>query len=386
MHDSIPGKLHRSIADNAKKSAFIYEDRHITYQQLGEYIDRTALKIHDAGIKPKQVIGLSMGQTPLHCIAMLALARIGAVCVPVNSAFPAIIKSRIIHKYDITCMIVDDPSRAIAELPFLELNWPEDVAASSNQPSLGYEPEPEAPLLIAIPLLLSMSSAEAIEPRAIMYTHRYMLQRISRTLDHCDSETRMIPADLNFTMGYICALGLLITGGTVVIPSSSKAQDIIETIHRHEVSDVFFSSRAAEAIDSLLPMGNIAFPSLKHLRILEGIPSPALLEKLRTKFTPNFYISFGSAETGGLTLATPELLAEFPTSSGKARPWAELQIVDSYDQELPTGKTGEIRARGELLPVGYFNDHDHTRMRFRHGWFYTGERGYIDSQGLLFLE
>lgn len=385
MQGSLIEKIQQAVLSNPSAHAFIYKGQAVTYQQFYKQLCQYAKQLHLRGIVAGSVVGISISQSPLHCIIMLALARLGAISVPINPVFPGSIKSRIIEKYAVTSILSDLDNVGVEGVPLVRL---QDLCLDDSDGDLdfiGYQPHADTPLLIAIPLLMSMS-AGAREPKAIMYSHGYMIERMQKTVLECTSDSRMIPANLNFTMGYICAFGLLSLGGTVVFPDSTQASEVIKTINTHAVTHVFFSSEAAAAIDALLPAKRIAFPTLEHLRILEGTPSPALLEKLHTKFTPNFYISFGSAETGGITLATPETLAVYPTSSGRARPWVQLQIVDGADNVLPTGVIGEIRAKGALLPSGYFSDEAETRKRFRNGWFYTGDRGHLNEEGLLFLE
>jgi len=92
----------------------------------------------------------------------------------------------------------------------------------------------------------------------------------------------------------------------------------------------------------------------------------------------------------GLTEAAPvisanSLKAHKLGSSGRVAPSIELRILDDHDRELPAGKTGEIVVRGENVMAGYWKNEKATREALRNGWLYTGDIGYLDADGFLFV-
>ncbi|MCX6567995.1 MAG: AMP-binding protein [Candidatus Aminicenantes bacterium] len=92
----------------------------------------------------------------------------------------------------------------------------------------------------------------------------------------------------------------------------------------------------------------------------------------------------------GLTEAAPvisanSLKAHKLGSSGRVAPGIELRILDDQERQLPAGKTGEIVVRGENVMAGYWNNEKATREALRGGWLYTGDLGYLDADGFLFV-
>jgi acyl-coenzyme A synthetase/AMP-(fatty) acid ligase len=242
------------------------------------------------------------------------------------------------------------------------------------------------PFIVAIPLLLSMKKADQLNPKAIMYTHAYLNKRMERTLDQFSEDIRLIPPDLNFTMGFITTLGSLFLGGLTIIVNSNQPQSIYHAINLYAATHIFISSKSAETIMNLAPESTKKmFPSLVHLRILEGQPNRNLIKKLITNFSSNLYASYGSAETGGLTLATPQILKKSYLSSGKPRGWVKLEVLNSQGRKANSHEVGLIRAKGELVPSEYWHDPELTKVKFKQGWFYTEDYGYIDKAGELFL-
>ena len=115
----------------------------------------------------------------------------------------------------------------------------------------------------------------------------------------------------------------------------------------------------------------------------------ALLDKDLQKF----YIGIGMPmfQGYGLSEATPVISSNGPElyrfgSSGKLVKPIELKICDSEGKELPTGEMGEIVVKGENVMAGYWKNPESTADTVRDGWLYTGDLGYMTSEGLLYVK
>jgi long-chain acyl-CoA synthetase len=105
-----------------------------------------------------------------------------------------------------------------------------------------------------------------------------------------------------------------------------------------------------------------------------------------------FYaIGFPMYQGYGLTEAAPVISSNTPAfhklgSSGKVVPFLELKICDEEGNELPVGQNGEIVIKGDNVMAGYWNNETATRETIREGWLYTGDLGYLDADGYLYVQ
>jgi long-chain acyl-CoA synthetase len=103
-----------------------------------------------------------------------------------------------------------------------------------------------------------------------------------------------------------------------------------------------------------------------------------------------YAIGFPMYQGYGLTEASPVISSNTPRhhklgSSGKVVPYLELKICNEEGEELPIGQKGEIVIRGDNVMAGYWNNETATRETIRDGWLYTGDLGYLDKDGYLYV-
>ncbi|MGQ0620760.1 MAG: class I adenylate-forming enzyme family protein [Panacagrimonas sp.] len=387
---STAGSLFDAVRQGALRDpaapAFILPERLITHRQWWGQICATTLQLHRAGIGPGQRIGVSLGGSPRHCAVLVALSRLGAVSVPLDIRRTAAETTAIAARFGVQRVISEVPESDTAGLPILVLAREalDDPGASESDLTdarVGFVPDRRTPLRIAL------TSGTTGEPQGVLHSHGELLDRTERTLWGCDGATRLLPpANPGLTIAFIFTMGVLGRGGAVVISRSHRYSDQIAVIRQQAVTHWLISPSAAAELCGVLPPELPAFPSLRHLRIVGAMPSEALLHTLFTRFSPNVFIPYGLTELGVISLATPETLAQSPTSAGRVQDCAEVQVLDGQGHPVPHGVSGELRVRARPMPTGYENDPDASARRFRDGWFHPGDLGRLSADGLLYIE
>ena len=183
-------------------------------------------------------------------------------------------------------------------------------------------------------------------------------------------------------------------GGHAVILPKFDVQAMLQTIENYQVNS---ATLVPTMIQMMLDCPNFEEYDLSSLKMMAYGAAPMSVALLRRaiKALPETEIF----QTFGMTEASPILtsldskyhILEGPNSSklgsvGKAANHVELIITDESDNELPAGEIGQILARGKNIMTGYWRLPETTAEALKGGWYHTGDAGYLDEEGFLFLE
>ncbi len=180
-----------------------------------------------------------------------------------------------------------------------------------------------------------------------------------------------------------------LVGGTHVILPGFSVDAVAAAVERYRITDMFLAPTMIQMlVDSRAAHGR-DLSSLKHLLYGASPISQALLERtMRLLPGAKLLQAYGMTE---LSPTTTVLTAEDHSdpallrSAGRAVPIAEVKVVDPDDNEVPQGTVGEIVARGPHVMLGYWNRPEETASALRGGWMHTGDGGYLDDNGYLFV-
>jgi long-chain acyl-CoA synthetase len=232
-------------------------------------------------------------------------------------------------------------------------------------------------------------------PKGVMLTHRNVMAAAIATDLQCgftrdDATCFVLPI---FHVSWWPILSLLLVGGKVVIVRRPDLAEILRLVQDERCTHL---NMVPTLYALLLDTAPVESYDLTSLRILSYAGSPMPVEVLKRGigvFGPIFLQGYGATETAGgpITLLMPEdhhlegpdaaLLA----SAGKAGICADLKVVDGNDERVCPGQIGEVCARGKHLMAGYWKNPDLTAKALQGGWYHTGDLGYLDERGYLFL-
>jgi fatty-acyl-CoA synthase len=388
-------------------------DHRLTYGRLAERIDRASSGFARLGVARGDVVAF----VSFNCHRLLegyyAVPQMGAVLLPINIRLTPDDIAYILEDSGATTAVVD---RALAglispirgRLPKLRtiIEMGGDPGLPGRLDGEDYEAMvASSPAAFARPVLdeddvaeLFYTSGTTARPKGVMLTHRalYMHAMGGVAALRCDDRTVQLHSiPLFHVNGWGTPHSVTVTGGRhVMLPRFDPAQ-VLETIERERVTDVFLVPTMALA---LLADPSCATRDLRSLRrvMLGGAASPPSLVRALDDRLPGCEVTcgYGLTETSPvLTIATlrrgidgsVEELRDKRSTAGLPIPGVRVEIIDDQAKILPHDgiSRGEIVARGNAVMAGYWGQAEATNDVLIDGWFHTGDIGTIDKEGYL---
>lgn len=184
--------------------------------------------------------------------------------------------------------------------------------------------------------------------------------------------------------GYSILMRSQIYGMPVILHSSFEEKKVVDDIRDYQITIMsVVSTMLRRVLDEL---GSDKLPDSFRCMLLGGGPAPLpLLEACIDKEIPVFQ-TYGMTETSSqFATLSPEYSIERLGSAGKALFPNQIRIVDSDGQDVPPGAEGEILVKGPNVTVGYLNRPDVTADKIQEKWLHTGDIGYLDRDGFLYV-
>lgn len=194
--------------------------------------------------------------------------------------------------------------------------------------------------------------------------------------------------------GSVLGIFGLAMGAKLIICRDFVPADIVETIEREQVTLTIMVPIMVRGLIAAMEKTGLACKSLKTI-LYGAAPMATSLLQLAMKALPHsgFGQLYGLTETSGpITFLTPDDHraivggdTDLALSCGAPTAGVELQVVNHSGQPLPAGDIGEVICRSPQIMKGYWNRLDDTLAVIQDGWFYTGDVGYIDEKGYLYI-
>ena len=190
------------------------------------------------------------------------------------------------------------------------------------------------------------------------------------------------------------ALAMLPMGATHVLLPGFDALQVMQAIETHRVTHLFLPPTAVYKLLAHPDVRRHDYASLRYFNYASAPMAPERVREACEVFGPVMYSAFGQTETGlNVTAFTPDDHAQVIAggdsarlaSCGRATPFFRVAIMDAQGSLLPCGERGEVVVRGASVMAGYLNDPEETARASAHGWHHTGDIGYLDAEGWLFL-
>jgi long-chain acyl-CoA synthetase len=382
-------------------TAIVWEDCRLSFREFNARVNRLANALSTLGVKKGDKVATILPNSLNLLDTYWAVAKIGAVVVPLSSLLREKALVTLIQDSDTGTIIAGhdfaEPLAAIKhELQCVPderfiLTGSSRVSGFQSYDELtGRASEAEPPrteIVDSDPYNIIYSSGTTGTPKGIVHTH--YIRAVYCTL--FASTFRMSPESVVLHSGSIVFNGAFVTlmpamylGAKYVLLKSFDSRTFVETVERERVTHVMM---VPSQIVALLNSPCFSADALKSLEMIGTVGAPLHLEhkeKLNRSLPGIFYELYGLTE-GFITVLDKNHYASKPRSVGPPQPFFEMRIVNEQGKDVGTGEVGEIVGRGPALMPGYYKRPDLTAQAIVDGWLYTGDLGYVDEDGFLYL-
>jgi acyl-CoA synthetase (AMP-forming)/AMP-acid ligase II len=386
--------------DRTERAAISEEDRHWSYGDLEERTARVATALLAMGLHKGDRIAWIGKNSDLYFTLFYGAARLGVVMTPIGWRLAppewAFIVNDTRAKLVFTGPGFEDIGTALAgqlEHDPRILSAAEGRALIENTTRAAFEPSREND-----PILQLYTSGTTGNPKGVPLTNKnlFALRKSAHDANLAytkwdDDEVVLVAMPCAHIGGTGLGIMALASGLPGHILAEFTPDGFFDAVEQHGVTRLFIVPAALGILLNHPRCSGVDFARLKY--ILYGA-APVPLELLRQcidMFKCEFIQAYGMTETTGtIVMLPPEdhdpAGNERMRSAGKALPGVELKIVDEAGKEMPLGAVGEVITRSSNNMVGYWNLPEATEKAMDgDGWVRTGDAGYMDADGYLFI-
>ena len=402
--------VHELLADSARRRpdapALIDGPRVTSYRELDRLANQFANLLAHAGVKRDDRVAIALDNSIELVIAYFGTMKAGAVAVPL----PAGPKSDrlgvavadcapVVAVIDAATARVVDDAHPLAGVPSIFVTGrlrpgqslaPTHIAFTDAITDVADE-APRIPIVDTDLAAIIYTSGSTGEPRGVMLTHGNIVANARSIVGYLRlTEHDRVMCVLPFS--YVYGLSLLHThlavGGSVVIDNRFVYPNIVlRAMNQHAVTGFAGVPSTFALLLHRSELDSTVLPSLRYVTQAGGaMPVTQIQEWLARGPQVPFYVMYGATEASArLTFLDPARLPDKIGSIGKAIPDVEIRVVKEDGSIAGPNEVGELVASGANIAKGYWNKPDETGERFGPLGYRTGDLGYADDDGFLFL-
>jgi len=397
--------LKSGVRNFPDKEAIVFEDVRLTFREFNDRVHRLANAIISLGHLQGTTLAILAQNTYKYLEVYLAAAKLGSPIVPLDFMFSDDELIQTLQESEATICIVGDGYEQVIErirpaLPNVTA-WIAMTDGRENfvdYEDLLFQASPHVLQVDvdqnALAVLVYKRATNGL-PKGVMLSHRNILNSAKARMELLD----LRPPDAGcyvlpfYQTEIVNAFCMLMAGGKVVVNRKVDAAEVLRLVQDEKCTHI---NMVPTLYDWLLQHPHFERYNLASLKLLtysgSAFPPDKLTQCVKT-FWKRFAQSYGSTETAGCSitaLGSDDHILEGPgsnllASAGKPLNGAVVKIVDRDTKPLNAGEIGEVIVKSQNVMMGYWKQPELTQEVLKEGWLHTGDVGYLDSNGYLYV-
>ncbi|WP_137918125.1 AMP-binding protein [Hydrogenophaga sp. 2FB] len=402
-HDhTLHGLLRSRCAVRAHQPMLLEGERELSWAAFAAQADALAAALRDRGIGTGDRVAIVARNGTGHVLLLFALARLGAVLVPVNPEIGVRELRYALNHADVSAAVTDaaalgpvrEAIEGCARSPWLALAQPAPghelpdldalVASGVGRP---LPPPPAADM----PCAMIFTSGTTGFPKGVMHSQRNLLlvgeANMARMQLRPDDRLLVVLPFFHINALFYSLGGMLASGCALVLVERFSASRFWQTVVETGATAV----NIIEAMGTILKSRDRAeFRPEHRLRVVYGVRQNAQAAFREEFGVRHLLTGFGMTEIPGVTCnpygqpAKPGSMGVLAEHPDPQQPWAECRVVDDEGRDLGSDQVGELWVRTPVAMLGYFRDPEQTALAFHGGWLKTGDLVRRDADGWFF--
>jgi acyl-CoA synthetase (AMP-forming)/AMP-acid ligase II len=377
--------LGRAARYHASATALASGKARSSFQELHARVAGIAASLSRQGFRAGDRLALLLPNEAEYLELIYACAWLGVTAVPLNTRFSAA---------EIDHVLADANPRGLIRhsslpAPTLRLAWekvldvdPLEIGSGSSAPEPIYDPE-------AI-LALIYTSGTTGRPKGVVLTHSAVLANLDHVnywLPYREGGVYLHAAPLFHIADFPFMFAAPAFGTCQALIPKFSPQAFCEIVALEHVTRSVLVPTMINSLTQFAQLADYDLGSLEELGYGGSPIAPELIHRVRRALPRVKLVQvYGLSETGFLTgLQDHEHTEDRLLSCGRSCPGIDVRVVDDSGKDVGVGQSGELVARGANVMRGYWNSPDQTQLAFRDGMFRTGDIGYQDAHGFIYI-
>ncbi|SDR57983.1 crotonobetaine/carnitine-CoA ligase [Rhizobiales bacterium GAS113] len=391
--------LERRATDAPDAAFFSFLETGVTLGEFNRTVNRVARNLEALGVTHGTHVAVLMESSVEYMHLWFALSKLGAVEVPINTAYRGDLLRHVVATSQATVAAMDQRFREVVADAF-PAGSPFSLAIVKGGGGKGivsfadlYAPNEEMNLNKSLKhdeiTGIIFTSGTTGPSKGVMLSHHYLtayglMYAEINGLKEDDVTYNFLP--FFHIAAKFLTIATLACGGCMRLQARLSISSFWDEVRQLGVTNCLGVGGVCNMLISRPPSPDDANTSI---RTIYAVPDPAdIHEEIEHRFGCKMTTVYGSTEVG-LPLFRGVGDAYKPGSCGRISPYYDVQIVDENDQPVPVGVTGEIVVRPKrpyLIGSGYIGMPERTIKAWRNLWLHTGDRGHVDEEGWFFFD